>query len=104
MEMGESIKNVGAITLFVGDPQRSKAFYERVFEAAPVYEDENSVAFGFDNGKLDEIVSFTVPANARSIAVMERLEMTHAGEFSHPLLPAGHPLSRHVLYRLGPRP
>lgn len=49
MEMGESIKNVGAITLFVGDPQRSKAFYERVFEAAPVYEDENSVAFGFDN-------------------------------------------------------
>ena len=29
-----------------------------------------AVAFGFDHGKLDEIVSFTVPANARSIAVM----------------------------------
>ena len=63
-----------------------------------------AVAFGFDNGRLDEIVSFTVPANARSIAVMERLGMTYAGEFSHPRLPAGHPLSRHVLYRLGPRP
>ena len=63
-----------------------------------------AVAFGFDKGKLDEIVSFTVPANARSIAVMERLGMTYAGEFSHPLLPAGHPLSRHVLYRLGRRP
>jgi catechol 2,3-dioxygenase-like lactoylglutathione lyase family enzyme len=28
---------VGAITLFVEDPQRSKAFYERVFELSTVY-------------------------------------------------------------------
>jgi len=26
-EMSESLKSVGAITLFVEDPQRSKAFY-----------------------------------------------------------------------------
>jgi hypothetical protein len=33
---------------------------------------------------------------------MERLGMTHAPEedFEHPLLPAGHPLRPHVLYRL----
>ena len=41
--------SVGAITLFVADPQRAKEFYARVFELSPVYEDENSAAFKFDN-------------------------------------------------------
>jgi RimJ/RimL family protein N-acetyltransferase len=56
--------------------------------------------FGFSEAGLEEIVSFTVPANRRSIAVMERLGMTYAGEFDHPRLPPGHRLRRHVLYRL----
>jgi catechol 2,3-dioxygenase-like lactoylglutathione lyase family enzyme len=47
--MSESLKSVGAITLFVEDPQRSKAFYASVFEVDAVFEDENSVAFKFDN-------------------------------------------------------
>ena len=47
--MGESLKAIGAITLFVDDPQRSKEFYARVFEADVVHEDDNAVAFGFDN-------------------------------------------------------
>jgi lactoylglutathione lyase len=47
--MGESLKSVGAITLFVEDPHRSKAFYASVFEVDAVFEDENSVAFKFDN-------------------------------------------------------
>jgi RimJ/RimL family protein N-acetyltransferase len=61
-----------------------------------------AVQFGFEQLGLAEIVSFTVPANVRSRRVMEKLGMTHdpAGDFDHPLLPAGHPLSRHVLYRL----
>ena len=61
-----------------------------------------AVAFGFDELKLDEIVSFTVPHNAPSRAVMERLGMTHdpAEDFEHPGLPEGHPLRLHVLYRL----
>jgi RimJ/RimL family protein N-acetyltransferase len=48
------------------------------------------------------VVSFTVPLNRRSRAVMERLGMSRdeAGDFDHPRLPAGHPLRRHVLYRL----
>ena len=33
--MSEPLKSVGAITLFVDDPQRSKEFYARVFEAPP---------------------------------------------------------------------
>src|SRR5947207_15044024 len=58
--------------------------------------------FAFRNLGLSEVVAFTVPANARSRAVMERLGMRHdaAGDFDHPRLPAGHALQRHVLYRL----
>jgi RimJ/RimL family protein N-acetyltransferase len=58
--------------------------------------------FGFQQLQLNEIVSYTVPANLRSRRVMEKIGMTHdaAGDFDHPLLPAGHALSRHVLYRL----
>jgi RimJ/RimL family protein N-acetyltransferase len=59
-----------------------------------------AVAFGHAAGGLDEIVSFTVSANRRSIAVMERLGMRYDGEFDHPRLPPGHRLRRHVLYRL----
>ena len=59
------------------------------------------MAYGFDQAGLAEIVSFTVPANVRSQAVMQRLGMTHdpADDFDHPLLPLGHALRRHVLYR-----
>jgi RimJ/RimL family protein N-acetyltransferase len=59
-----------------------------------------AIAFGFAEAGLDEIVSFTVPANRRSVAVMERLGMAYVGEFDHPRLPEGHRLRRHVLYRL----
>jgi ribosomal-protein-alanine N-acetyltransferase len=57
---------------------------------------------GFEALGLEEIVSFTVPANLRSLAVMERLGMRRdpAGDFEHPRLPEGHRLRRHVLYRL----
>ena len=43
------LTSIGAITLFVEDPQRSKAFYEQVFGVEVIYEDEDSVAFKFDN-------------------------------------------------------
>jgi RimJ/RimL family protein N-acetyltransferase len=61
------------------------------------------VRYAFENLGLDEIVSFTVPANRRSIRVMEKIGMTRAAadDFDHPSLPAGHPLRHHVLYRLG---
>lgn len=40
--------NVGAITLFVENPARSKEFYARAFGATVVHEDAQSVAFAFD--------------------------------------------------------
>jgi RimJ/RimL family protein N-acetyltransferase len=58
--------------------------------------------FGFRTLCLTEIVSFTVPANQRSRRVMEKLQMRRDlnDDFDHPLLPVGHPLQRHVLYRI----
>ena len=56
---------------------------------------------GFDRLDLPEIVSFTATINRRSRAVMERLGMDLAADtFEHPLIPAGHILREHVLYRL----
>lgn len=58
--------------------------------------------YGFDRAELKEIVSFTVPANQRSIAVMEKIGMSRneSDDFRHPKLPLDHPLSLHVLYRI----
>lgn len=60
-----------------------------------------SLGFGFRELGLDEIVSFTVVANERSRAVMERLGMTRdpSEDFDNPLVEAGHDLRPHVLYR-----
>jgi RimJ/RimL family protein N-acetyltransferase len=61
-----------------------------------------ALEFGFETAGLPEIVALTVPSNARSRAVMAKLGMvrTASDDFDHPLVPAGHPLKRHVLYRL----
>ena len=60
------------------------------------------VRYAFETVGLDEIVSMTIPANFRSRRVMEKLGMTRnpSDDFDHPNLPEGHPLRRHVLYRL----
>jgi RimJ/RimL family protein N-acetyltransferase len=60
------------------------------------------VEFAFAKLGLREIVSFTTVENMRSRRVMERLGMTHDAEddFDHPLVPEGHAMRRHVLYRL----
>lgn len=56
----------------------------------------------FDNLGLTELVSFTVAQNKASRRVMEKIGMRHdsSGDFDHPKLEPGHPLQRHVLYRL----
>ena len=61
-----------------------------------------ALTFGFDRMGLDEIVSFTVAANRRSQAVMERLGMRRdpADDFVHPAEGLADHLRRHVLYRL----
>jgi ribosomal-protein-alanine N-acetyltransferase/3-dehydroquinate dehydratase/shikimate dehydrogenase len=59
-----------------------------------------ALAYGFERLSLPEIVSFTVPGNVRSRRVMEKLGMRYSEDFDHPRVEAGHPLRRHVLYRL----
>src|SRR5579863_1507201 len=58
--------------------------------------------YGFDRLGLDEIVAYTAPTNLRSRRVMQRLGMTRSeqDDFDHPRVPEGHPLKRHVLYRI----
>ena len=60
------------------------------------------IRYAFGVLGLDDLVSFTASANIRSRRVMEKLGMTHdpLDDFDHPKLPEGHPLRRHVLYRL----
>lgn len=64
-----------------------------------------ALAYGFSELGLGEVVSFTATENRASRRVMDRLGMRRdpADDFDHPLLPEGHRLRRHVLYRL-PRP
>jgi RimJ/RimL family protein N-acetyltransferase len=59
--------------------------------------------FGFEQLRLNEIVSFAVWNNRRSTAVMERIGMRRdpALDFDHPNVPDTHPaLKPHVVYRL----
>ncbi len=55
---------------------------------------------GFTRVGLEWIVAVTALGNTASVRVMERLGMTRTIEFDHPNLPEGHPLRRHILYRL----
>lgn len=58
--------------------------------------------YGFQKLMLNQIVSFTATQNTRSQRIMEKIGMHHnpKDDFDHPKLPKGHPLRRHVLYRL----
>lgn len=58
--------------------------------------------FGFEKLHLPEIVACTAVGNKRSRAVMERIGMHYdpKDDFDHPRVPEGHPLRRHVLYRI----
>lgn len=61
-----------------------------------------SLQYGFEKIGLDEIVSYTVPGNVRSMQVMERIGLKRDinADFNHPKLSLDHRLSKHILYRL----
>ncbi len=60
------------------------------------------LGFGFETLDVTEIVSFTTETNLRSQKLMQRLGLVTdaTDDFDHPMLEEGHPLLRHVLYRL----
>ena len=57
----EPLKSVGAITMFVADRDRAKSFYERVFDAESVYEDDQSAAFKFDKMIVNLLAASEAP-------------------------------------------
>jgi RimJ/RimL family protein N-acetyltransferase len=61
-----------------------------------------TLAFGFEQLGLEQIVALTAAGNLRSRRVMERLGMQRdpAEDFIHPGVPADHPIAAHVLYRI----
>ncbi len=61
-----------------------------------------AIDHGFATLALPEIVSFVLPANVRSQAVMARLGMTRDrnGDFDHPMIAEGHPMRPHWLFKL----
>ena len=58
------------------------------------------LGWSWANLDVERIVSFTIPANAASRRVMERIGMIRRPDldFGHPAFPPGHPLSSHVAY------
>jgi RimJ/RimL family protein N-acetyltransferase len=62
-----------------------------------------ALGFAFNRLGWNEVVAMTAVPNIRSQRVMERLGMTRdaGGDFDHPRIEEGHPLRRHVLYRIG---
>jgi ribosomal-protein-alanine N-acetyltransferase len=64
-----------------------------------------SIAWGFAQLELAEIIAMVVPDNVRSQRVMEKLGMRRdpGADFEHPRIAAGNPRRAHWLFRL-PRP
>jgi len=60
-----------------------------------------ALEYAFDVLKLTEVYSFTSVGNARSRSVMEKIGMKNMNKnFDHPIIPEGHELSEHVLYKI----
>ncbi len=60
------------------------------------------IDYAFNTLQLNELVSFTATTNKRSERVMQRLGFTRSAQddFDHPRIAEGHPLRRHIFYRL----
>lgn len=61
-----------------------------------------ALKYGFEKMGLNEIISFTVPENVRSIQIMKKIGLKRDvhSDFSHPKLSLDHKLSKHILYRI----
>jgi len=57
--------------------------------------------YGFEKLRFRDVYSFTSVLNKSSERVMQKIGMEKEGEFDHPKIEQGHPLRRHVLYRVG---
>lgn len=72
--------SVGAITLFVEDPRRAQAFYERTFEVSPIWQDDDSATFKFENTLVNVLKTSAAPE------VVEPAEVASPGSGASALL------------------
>jgi len=72
VKLSISLKNVDVITLFVEDLQRSKSFYQDVFDLAVVFEDEDSAVFKFENMSINLLKITAAPDLIEPAAVASR--------------------------------
>ena len=70
--MSASLKNIDVITLFVEDLQRSKSFYQEVFDLPVVFEDEDSAVFKFENMSINLLKITAAPDLIEPAAVASR--------------------------------
>jgi lactoylglutathione lyase len=79
--MSEKLQSIGAITMFIDDRERSKAFYEQVFGAPAVHEDDVSIAFKFDSIvvnllEVSEAPGLIGPARVATAGAGSRFQLT----------------------------
>ena len=70
--MSASLKSVGAITLFVEDPRRSRLFYAKVFDLPVIWEDEDSAVFQFENTIVNLLKTYAARELIEPGAVADR--------------------------------
>jgi catechol 2,3-dioxygenase-like lactoylglutathione lyase family enzyme len=73
--VSDALEQISAITMFVADKQRTKAFYERAFDAPAIWEDDNSVVFKF--GEL--LVNLLVETEAPGLIAPARVASADSG-------------------------
>ena len=73
--MTSVLKSLDALTIFVEDPQRSKAFYMNAFGLPVHFEDQNSVVFKFDH----VIINLLKLAAARGLIKPAKVARREAG-------------------------
>ena len=95
--VGDEVPRVAAQALEVGWRLARRAWGHGIATEAG----RASLAYAFGTLRHREVVSFTATRNRPSMAAMERIGMRRDvdGDFDQPRVPAGHALSRHVLYR-----
>src|ERR1700760_139143 len=74
-------KSVGAITLFVADLDRARAFYQGAFGLPVLFEDANSAVFRFDNTLINllaepEAPDLIAPAKVAPADAGSRFQLT----------------------------
>lgn len=79
--MTESAKGIGAITLFVADPQRSKEFYARALDLPVVFEDDVAATLKMGNLllnllKASEAAELIEPAKVGATTDGSRFQLT----------------------------